>query len=142
MIPLSVLPTVNATLNATSAVLLMMGYLFIRRRNITAHKACMVGALLVSTLFLISYLYYHYHHGATPFSGTGWVRTLYFSILIPHTLMAVVIVPLALTTVYRAWRGRFDRHKRIARWTLPLWLFVCVTGVVVYLMLYHLYPAP
>ena len=142
MIPLSALPTINATLNATSAVLLVVGYLFIRRRNITAHKACMVGALLVSTLFFISYLYYHYHHGATPFPGTGWVRTLYFSILIPHTILAVATVPLALTTVYRAWRGRFDRHKRIARWTLPLWLFVCVTGVVVYWMLYHLYPAP
>ncbi len=142
MIPLSLLPTLNATLNATSATLLLLGYFFIRRRRITAHKTCMVAALLVSTLFLISYIYYHYHHGATPFPGTGWVRTLYFSILIPHTILAVVNVPLALTTVYRAWRGRFDRHKRIARWTLPLWLFVCVTGVVVYWMLYHLYPAP
>lgn len=142
MIPLSSLPTLNAALNATSATLLMIGYLFIRRRRITAHKLCMVAALLVSTLFLISYIYYHYHHGATAFPGGGWVRILYFSILIPHTTMAVVIVPLALTTVYRAWRGQFDRHKRIARWTLPLWLFVCVTGVVVYWMLYHLYPAP
>jgi len=142
MIPLSLLPTLNATLNATSATLLLIGYFFIRRRRITAHKACMVAALLVSTLFLISYIYYHYHHGATVFPGTGWVRTLYFAILIPHTMLAVVIVPLALTTVYRAWRGRFERHKRIARWTLPLWLFVCVTGVVVYWMLYHLYPAP
>ena len=142
MIPLSFLPTLNATLNATSATLLLLGYFFIRRRRIAAHKTCMVAALLVSTLFFISYLYYHYHHGATPFPGTGWVRTLYFSILIPHTILAVVTVPLALTTVYRAWRGRFERHKRIARWTLPLWLFVCVTGVVVYWMLYHLYPAP
>lgn len=142
MIPLSLLPTLNATLNATSATLLLLGYIFIRRRRITAHKACMVAALLVSTLFLTSYIYYHYYHGATPFPGTGWVRTVYFSILIPHTILAVVIVPLALTTVYRAWRGRFERHKRIARWTLPLWLFVCVTGVVVYWMLYHLYPAP
>ncbi len=142
MIPLSLLPTLNATLNATSATLLLIGYYFIRRRRIAAHKACMVAALLVSTLFLVSYIYYHYHHGATPFPGTGWVRTLYFSILIPHTILAVVTVPLALTTVSRAWRGRFERHKRIARWTLPLWLFVCVTGVVVYWMLYHLYPAP
>ena len=142
MIPLSSLPTLNATLNATSAVLLLTGYFFIRRRRVTAHKACMLSALLVSMLFLTSYIYYHYHHGATPFPGAGWVRILYFSILIPHTALAVVIVPLALTTVYRAWRGQFDRHKRIARWTLPLWLFVCVTGVVVYWMLYHLYPTP
>jgi uncharacterized membrane protein YozB (DUF420 family) len=142
VIPLSELPTLNATLNATSAVLLVTGYVFIRRRKITAHKACMVGAFLVSMLFLISYLYYHYHHGTTPFPGTGWVRALYFSILIPHTILAAAIVPLALTTLYRAWREQFDRHKRIARWTLPLWLFVSVTGVAIYLMLYHLYPQP
>ena len=142
MIPLSAFPTINAGLNATSAVLLVSGYVFIRRRNILAHKACMVGAFLVSMLFLASYLYYHYHHGATSFPGTGGVRILYFSILIPHTILAAAIVPLALTTLYRAWREQFDRHKRIARWTLPIWLFVSVTGVVIYLMLYHLYPQP
>lgn len=142
MIPLSSLPTFNAALNATSAMLLVIGYLFIRRRNVLAHKVCMASAFLVSMLFLTSYLYYHYHHGATSFPGTGWVRALYFSILIPHTILAAAIVPLALTTLYRAWREQFDRHKRIARWTLPLWLFVSVTGVVIYLMLYHLYPQP
>ena len=142
MIPLSAFPTINAALNATSAVLLVTGYVFIRRRNILAHKACMASAFLVSLLFLASYLYYHYHHGATSFPGTGWVRIVYFSILIPHTILAAAIVPLALVTLYRAWRGQFDRHKRIARWTLPIWLFVSVTGVVIYLMLYHLYPPP
>ena len=142
MIPLSALPTLNAALNATSAVLLVTGYVFIRRRNILAHKVCMASAFLVSMLFLVSYLYYHYHHGATPFPGTGWVQVLYFSILIPHTILAAAIVPLALVTLYRAWREQFDRHKRIARWTLPIWLFVSVTGVVIYLMLYHLYPQP
>jgi uncharacterized membrane protein YozB (DUF420 family) len=142
VIPLSALPTVNAALNATSAVLLVTGYVFIRRKKVSAHKACMVGAFLVSTLFLGSYLYYHYHHGATPFPGTGWVRIVYFSILIPHTTLAAAIVPLALMTLYRAWREQFERHKRIARWTLPTWLFVSVTGVVIYLMLYHLYPQP
>ncbi|MCI0403968.1 MAG: DUF420 domain-containing protein [Acidobacteria bacterium] len=142
MIPLSAFPTLNAAFNAASAVLLVTGYVFIRRRNVTAHKACMVGAFLVSMLFLASYLYYHYHHGATSFPGTGLVRIVYFSILIPHTILAAAIVPLALTTLYRAWRQQFARHKRIARWTLPIWLFVSVTGVVVYLMLYHLYPQP
>ncbi|MBI2956199.1 MAG: DUF420 domain-containing protein [Acidobacteria bacterium] len=142
VIPLSVLPTLNATLNATSAVLLVTGYVFIRRRQVTAHKTCMVSAFLVSTLFLSSYLYYHYYHGATPFPGRGVIRVIYFSILIPHVVLAVAILPLALVTLYRAWREQFDRHKRIARWTLPLWLFVSVTGVVVYWMLYHLYPAP
>jgi putative membrane protein len=140
VIPLSSFPTLNAVLNATCALLLVTGYVLIRRRNIRAHKACMVSAFLVSTLFLVSYLYYHFHHGATRFPGTGWVRILYFSILIPHTILAAAIVPLALTTLYRAWREQFDRHRRIARWTLPIWLFVSVTGVVIYLMLYHLYP--
>lgn len=142
MISLSSLPTLNAALNATSAVCLLVGYFFIRRKRVTAHKAAMVSAFLVSTLFLASYLYYHYHHGATSFPGRGWVRTMYFAILIPHVILAAVILPLALVTLYRAWRGQFDRHKRLARWTLPLWLFVSVTGVIVYWMLYHLYPAP
>lgn len=142
MLPLSAFPTLNAALNATSAALLLVGYSFIRRRKVTAHKACMVAAFLVSMLFLTCYLYYHYHHGATTFPGTGWVRVLYFSILIPHTILAAAIVPLALVTLYRAWREQFERHRRIARWTLPLWLFVSVTGVVIYWMLYHLYPQP
>lgn len=130
-------PTLNASLNLTSAVLLVTGYLFIRRRRVTPHKVCMVSALLVSALFLASYVHYHYHHGSTPFAGTGWLRTVYFTILVPHVVLAAAILPLALLTLRRAWRGEFDRHKRLARWTLPLWLFVSVTGVIVYWMLYH-----
>lgn len=142
MIPLSTLPTLNAALNATSALFLLVGYSFIRRKRITPHKICMVIAFLVSTLFLTSYLYYHAQHGATPFPGRGWVRAVYFAVLIPHVILAAVILPLALVTLFRAWKGQFGRHKRLARWTFPLWLFVSVTGVVVYWMLYHLSPAP
>lgn len=134
------MPAVNAALNGTSAVLLAVGYLFIRRKKITAHKVCMGSAFAVSTLFLISYLTYHYHVGSIHFGGQGAIRALYFTILISHTILAVAILPLALVTVYRALKGRFDRHVKIARWTLPLWLYVSVTGVIVYLMLYHLYP--
>jgi uncharacterized membrane protein YozB (DUF420 family) len=138
MIPISSLPAVNATLNATSAVLLLSGYFFIRQRRITAHKACMVSALGVSVLFLLSYLYYHYHHGSTPFPGHGWARGLYFTILISHIILAAAVLPLALVTVTRAWRQQFDRHVRIARWTLPIWLYVSVTGVAIYWMLYRM----
>ena len=136
---LSLLPTINAVLNATSALLLVTGYLCIRRRNVVAHKACMVSALLVSTAFLVSYLTYHYQVGSVRFGGRGWVRAVYFSILVSHTILAVLILPLALVTLSRALAARFDKHVRIARWTLPLWLYVSVTGVVVYWMLYHLY---
>jgi uncharacterized membrane protein YozB (DUF420 family) len=136
-IPLSSFPILNASLNATCALLLISGYSFIRRRNITAHKICMACAFMVSILFLIFYLYYHYHHGATPFQGQGWIRPVYFSILISHTILAIAIVPLILITLYRAFKEQFDRHMRIARWTLPLWLYVSITGVVVYWMLYH-----
>ena len=117
----------------------MAGYLLIRRRKILAHKICMGSAFAVSTLFLISYLTYHYQVGSVRFTGQGAVRGVYFTILTTHTILAAVIVPLALVTVSRALRGRFDRHVRIARWTLPIWLYVSVTGVVVYWMLYHLY---
>lgn len=134
------LPHLNAILNSTSAILLLAGFRFIRRGNIPAHRACQVSAVVTSTLFLISYLTYHYYHGATKFPGQGLVRPLYFAILITHTILAVVIVPLILITLYRAARGDFLRHRSIARWTLPLWLYVSVTGVLVYLMLYHLYP--
>ena|SRR5690242_6761119 len=137
---LGYLPHLNAFLNGTSAVLLVTGYLFIRARNVNAHRACQVAALVVSTLFLTSYLVYHYHHGSTRFLGTGFVRPVYFTILTSHTILAVVIVPLIAITFYRALRGDFIRHRRIARVTLPLWLYVSVTGVVVYLMLYHFYP--
>ncbi len=140
VLPISLLPAVNAALNATSALLLAIGYLFIRRKRITAHKICMASAFGTSTLFLISYLTYHYHVGSVRFTGQGVVRVVYFTILLSHTTLAVAIVPLAVITLYRALRGRFDRHVRIARWTLPIWLYVSVTGVIVYLMLYHLYP--
>ena len=139
MVPLSFLPTLNALLNSTSAVLLVVGYLFIRRKRVAAHKACMVSAFVVSALFLASYVYYHVHHGSTPFPGRGWVRGVYFAILIPHVILAAAILPLALVTLYRAWKKDFDRHRRLARWTLPVWLFVSVSGVVIYWMLYRLY---
>ena len=134
------LPHVNAFLNGASAVLLFTGYTFIRARNVIAHRACQIAALIVSSLFLASYLFYHYHHGTTRFLGVGFVRPLYFTILTSHTILAVVIVPLIFLTFYRALRGDFIRHRRIARVTLPLWLYVSVTGVIVYLMLYHFYP--
>lgn len=140
MITVSELPAVNASLNATSAVLLCLGYYFIRHKQQTAHKACMLGAFGVSTLFLVCYVIYHLNHGATKFPGQGAVRYVYFFILITHTILATVIVPMILTTLYRALRGQFEKHKRIARWTWPLWVYVSVTGVVVYWMLYHLYP--
>ena len=139
---ISSLPHLNAVLNTTSALLLLAGFRFIRLGRIQAHRNCQVTAVLTSTLFLISYLTYHYYHGATRFSGQGLVRSVYFTILITHTILAVVIVPLIIVTLYRAARKDFIRHRRIARWTLPLWLYVSVTGVIVYLMLYHIYPSP
>jgi uncharacterized membrane protein YozB (DUF420 family) len=140
MLSLTDLPAVNAALNGTSAVLLASGYRFIRRRQITAHKRCMLAALVTSTLFLLSYLTYHYHVGSMPFRGEGSVRPLYFTILISHTILAAAIVPLALITFLRAWKADFIKHVRIARWTLPIWLYVSVTGVIIYVMLYHLFP--
>ena len=137
----SYLPHLNAFLNGTSAILLISGYLFIRRGNIPAHRACQISALAVSILFLCSYLTYHFHHGATRFAGQGFARPLYFTILLTHTVLAVVIVPLVAVTFVRALRQNFVGHRRIARVTLPLWLYVCVTGVIVYLMLYQIYPS-
>jgi uncharacterized membrane protein YozB (DUF420 family) len=134
----SQLPTLNATLNALATICLVCGWWLIRRRRIAAHRAAMVSALVCSTLFLISYLVYHYHIGSRPFTGTGPIRTVYFLILITHVILAAAIVPLVLLTVTRALRGRFTQHRAIARWTLPLWLYVSVTGVVVYWMLYQL----
>jgi uncharacterized membrane protein YozB (DUF420 family) len=107
---------------------------------VTAHRACQIGALAISLLFLTSYLTYHYHHGATRFQGTGLVRPIYFTVLTSHTILAIVIVPLVILTFYRAFRGDFGKHRRIARITLPLWLYVSITGVIVYLMLYQIYP--
>ena len=135
------LPAVDATLNALSALFLLCGYFFIRRKNIPAHRVCMLSAFAASTLFLICYIWYHAHHGVTHFTGQGAVRGLYWVLLGSHTVLAGAIVPLALITLYRAWRERFAQHKRIARWTLPLWLYVSITGVIVYWLLYHLYPA-
>lgn len=139
-VSLTDLPALNAALNGISALLLASGYLCIRRQRVTAHKVCMGSAFVTSTLFLISYLTYHYHVGSVPFGGRGWIRAAYFTILISHTILAATIVPLALVTLSRALRRRFSKHVRVARWTLPLWLYVSVTGVVVYWMLYHLSP--
>ncbi len=138
MIPTSYLPSINAGLNSTCALLLAAGYLFIRNKQVRAHKLCMLSAFTVSVLFLISYLIYHYQVGSIPFKGQGWIRTVYFTVLISHTVLAVTIVPLVLITLRRALTGSFERHKRIARWTLPLWLYVSITGVMVYWMLYGL----
>ncbi len=138
---ISLLPHVNAILNSTSALLLLAGFRFIRLGRVQSHRNCQVTAVVTSSLFLISYLTYHYYHGATRFAGQGIVRPFYFIVLTTHTILAVVIVPLILITLYRAARGDFIRHRRIARWTLPLWLYVSVTGVIVYLMLYQIYPA-
>jgi uncharacterized membrane protein YozB (DUF420 family) len=138
---ISYLPHLNACLNGTSALLLFSGYTFIRSRNVNAHRACQIAALVMSVLFLASYLTYHYYHGTTRFQGTGWVRPLYFTILTSHTILAIVIVPLVAITFYRALRNDFTRHRRIARITLPLWLYVSITGVIVYLMLYQIYPS-
>jgi len=138
VIPLNTLPTLNAVLNSVSAILLALGYYFIRRRDITAHKRCMLGAFATSSLFLISYLTYHYHAGSKPFPREGAIRSVYFTILISHTVLAAVILPMAITTLRRALTGNFVRHVRIARLTLPLWFYVSVTGVVVYWMLYRL----
>jgi uncharacterized membrane protein YozB (DUF420 family) len=138
---ISVLPHLNACLNATSAILLFSGWRFIKAHNVAAHRACQIGALVVSSLFLASYLTYHYNHGTTRFQGTGLVRPIYFTILTSHTILAIVIVPLVVVTLYRALRRDFVRHRRIAKITLPLWLYVSITGVIVYLMLYQIYPS-
>jgi uncharacterized membrane protein YozB (DUF420 family) len=133
------LPALNAALNATSGCLLAAGYYFIRRKRIPQHRACMISALVVSTLFLVSYLVYHAHVGSKPFPGRGSIRALYFAILITHVVLAAVIVPMALVTLRRGLRMDVARHRRIARWTWPLWMYVSVTGVVIYLMLYRIY---
>jgi len=136
---LSDLPALNAVLNGISAVFLVSGYMLIRRGHRTLHKRCMLAALTSSALFLTSYVIYHANTGSRPFPGQGAIAVIYFAILITHVVLAVAIVPLALMTATRGLRSQFDRHVRIARWTLPLWLYVSVTGVVIYLMLYQLY---
>ncbi len=133
------LPTLNAVLNFSSAVLLSAGFYFIKRDKIAEHRLCMMAAFLTSTVFLCSYLYYHYHAGSKHFQGTGWIRPVYFTILLSHTVLAAAIVPMILITLWKALRMEFEAHQRIARWTWPLWMYVSVTGVVIYLMLYRLY---
>lgn len=132
------LPALNASLNATSAVFLSIGWLLIRRRRIEAHRLCMLSAFVVSALFLISYVVYHANVGSVPYQGQGAIRTVYFAILITHVILAAAILPLAIVTLSRALSRRFDRHRKIARWTLPIWLYVSVTGVVIYVMLYQI----
>lgn len=139
MIGIADLPALNAALNGTAALLLTAGYLLIRAGRREAHKRCMLGALTTSALFLTSYVIYHANTGSRPFTGTGLVRTAYFAILITHVVLAAAILPLALVTTTRGLREQFERHVRIARWTLPIWLYVSVTGVIIYLMLYQLY---
>ena len=129
----------NASLNGTSAILLAGGYVAIRSGKIAVHKAFMISAFAVSSVFLGSYLLYHYRVGHVAFQGQGWIRPVYFVLLTSHTILAVVIVPMILVTLRRAWIGKFDRHRVIARWTLPLWFYVSVTGVIVYLMVYQIY---
>jgi uncharacterized membrane protein YozB (DUF420 family) len=135
---LSALPALNAVLNGTSAVLLLAGWTFIRRRRIAAHRACMLGAFCVSVLFLVSYVTYHALAGSRPFQGQGWVRWVYFPILVSHIILAAAMVPFVLTTLYRALGADFPRHARLARLTLPVWVYVSITGVLVYAMLYLL----
>ena len=142
LLPLHALPLLNAILNSLCALLLCSGYIAIRRRCVSLHKTCMFAAFITSMLFLTSYLTYHYHIGSKPFTGQGSIRLVYFTILISHTILAAAIVPLALLTLVRAWKAQWDRHRRLARWTLPLWLYVSVTGVVIYLMLYQFYALP
>src|SRR3984893_3082917 len=131
----------NASLNGVSAVLLACGYAAIRSGKIAVHKAFMISAFAVSSVFLVSYLAYHYRVGHVAFQGQGWIRPVYFTLLLTHTVLAIVIVPMIIVTLRRAWLEKFDKHRLIARWTLPLWLYVSVTGVIVYLMVYQLYPA-
>jgi len=132
------LPALNATLNAIATVLLTAGWMLIRQGKRDAHRRCMLGALGVSAAFLTSYVIYHFNVGSVPFQKQGTIRTVYLTILFTHIVLAAAIVPLVLVTVSRALAARFDTHRRIARWTLPLWLYVSVTGVVIYVMLYRM----
>lgn len=140
------LPVVNATLNGLSAIFLTMGFIFIRQKKIIAHRNCMISAFMTSTIFLGCYLTYHaylawiLHQGPTRFLEPKWFRPIYLTILLTHTLLAVIIVPMIFITLSRALRERFDAHKKIARWTWPLWMYVSVTGVVIYLLLYQIFP--
>jgi putative membrane protein len=138
-LPLSSVPALNATLNAVSAAFLVSGWFFIRGKRIAAHRFCMVSAFICSIAFLCFYLYFHFHAGIIRFGGQGWIRPVYFTLLISHTILAGTIPVLAVVTLSFALMRRFDKHRRIARWTLPLWLYVSVTGVVIYWLLYVAY---
>jgi uncharacterized membrane protein YozB (DUF420 family) len=138
MLQVTDLPAVNATLNAIAGTLLVAGWVLIRKRRIAQHRACMLAAFGTSALFLLSYLVYHYHVGSRPFEGQGPIRAVYFSVLITHVILAMFVLPLALMTLSRGLREQYARHVAIARWTLPIWLYVSVTGVIVYLMLYRM----
>lgn len=133
-----ILPAVNAVLNSIAALLLLLGFVFIKQKKIAQHRACMLGAFGVSSVFLVCYLVHHYRVGSVPFRGTGLLRALYFAILVPHVLLATAIVPMAITTIWRGLKGNVERHRPLARVTLPVWLFVSLSGVVVYLMLYQM----
>ena len=133
-----VLPTLNAVLNASAGLFLVVGYVLIKKRQVRAHKASMLTAFGLSAAFFVSYMLHHARVGSVPFQGEGAIRLVYFAFLIPHVILAALVVPMALFTIWRGWTKRYERHKAVARWTLPIWLFVSVSGVVVYLMLYHL----
>lgn len=138
MLAVSDLPALNATLNGIAAIFLVAGYVLVRRGRRDLHKRCMLAALATSSLFLVSYVVYHWNAGSRPFTGTGPIRTLYFAILITHVVLAAAILPLALVTTGRGLREQYVKHVRVARWTLPIWLYVSVTGVIIYLMLYQM----
>lgn len=138
---LSIFPALNATLNGVSAVLIATGRVLIKRKKVALHRACMISAVATSTLFLASYLYYHAHVGSVRFPGQGWIRPVYFTLLISHTVLAAAVVPLVLLALIAGLRGRFERHRRVARWAFPIWLYVSVTGVMVYIILYRIYGA-
>jgi len=137
----AIFPVIDATMNGITTVLLVVGHSFIKRGRLAAHRAFMIAAVISSAIFLCSYLYFHYHVGSVHFQGHGWSRPIYFTILISHVILAAAIVPLVIITLSQALRERFDKHRAIARWTYPLWLYVSVTGVIVYIMLYHLFAA-
>jgi uncharacterized membrane protein YozB (DUF420 family) len=141
MMSLEILPTVNACLNALIGTLIVTGFILIRKKKVFVYRVCMTGAVITSGLFLIFYIVYHYHHGATRFTGSGWVRPFYFSVLGSHTVLAAITLPFVVAVFIRALKGQFSRHKKMARVTFPMWLYVSITGIVVYLMLYHIYPS-
>src|SRR3954464_15211898 len=136
-VDLSIFPALNASLNGASGVLLLVGHSFIKKQRVAAHRTCMLAAFTCSTVFLACYLYYHYHVGIIYFRGHGWIRPVYFTLLLTHTILAVVVVPMVLVTLARALRSDFERHRAIARWTYPIWLYVSVTGVLVYFFVYR-----